>query len=294
MERSAAAANLEQRPPAAYIAEFIGTFVLVFSVTLAVSLFVNSQGTGSDWAVVGLVHFLVLFMLVMTIGSISGAHLNPAVTLALLALRKIRPNDAAVYILLQLAGAVAGALMTKFLLIDDLADQQNVGATAVNLSLLGSNFAGVIAEGLGTFFLVWADRRRCSEPARDARLGRPRDRRHAGLRGDDHRSADRCGAEPGPLVRPRAGGRRVGRRLGLHHRPDRRRCARRHWSTGTCSSRVRASAPRLPRRGPRACARTSSRLNRAQDTCFEEGPASVRVLPIRGARRNRPSRLNCP
>jgi MIP family channel proteins len=156
VERSAAAANLEQRPPAAYIAEFIGTFVLVFSITLAVSLFVNSQGTGSDWAVVGLVHFLVLFMLVMTIGSISGAHLNPAVTLALLALRKIRPPDAAVYILLQLAGAVAGALMTKFLLIDDLADQQNVGATAVNLSLLGSNFAGVVAEGLGTFFLVWA------------------------------------------------------------------------------------------------------------------------------------------
>jgi MIP family channel proteins len=156
VERSAAAAHLEQRPPAAYIAEFIGTFVLVFSITLAVSLFVNSQGTGSDWAVVGLVHFLVLFMLVMTIGSVSGAHLNPAVTLALLALRKIRPPDAAVYILLQLAGAVAGALMTKFLLIDDLADQQNVGATAVNLSLLGSNFAGVVAEGLGTFFLVWA------------------------------------------------------------------------------------------------------------------------------------------
>jgi MIP family channel proteins len=156
VERSAAAAYVEQRPPAAYIAEFIGTFVLVASVTLAVSLFVNAQGTGSDWAVVGLVHFLVLFMLVQTIGSISGAHVNPAVTLALLALRKIRPNDAAVYILLQLAGGVAGALVTKFLLIDDLADQQNVGAVAVNLSLLGSSFAGVIAEGLATFFLVWA------------------------------------------------------------------------------------------------------------------------------------------
>lgn len=156
MERSAAAAQVEQRPPAAYIAEFIGTFVLVSVITLVVSLFVNSQGTGSDWAVVGLAHFLVLFMLVQTIGSISGAHVNPAVTLAMLALRKIRPNDAAVYILLQLAGAVAGALMTKFLLIDDLADQQNVGATAVNLSLLGSTFAGVVAEALGTFFLVWA------------------------------------------------------------------------------------------------------------------------------------------
>jgi MIP family channel proteins len=156
VERSAAAAHVEQRPPAAYVAEFIGTLVLVFSITLAVSLFVNSQGTGSDWAVVGLVHFLVLFMLVQTIGSVSGAHLNPAVTLALLALRKIRPPDAAVYILLQLAGGVAGALLTKFLLIDDLANQQNVGATGLNLSLLGSTFAGVVAEGVGTFFLVWA------------------------------------------------------------------------------------------------------------------------------------------
>jgi MIP family channel proteins len=157
LERSAAqAAIVEQRPPAAYVAEFIGTFVLVFSVTLAVVLFVNPQGTGSDWAVVGLVHFLVLFMIVQTIGSISGAHVNPAVTLSLLALRKIRPNDAAVYILLQLAGAVAGALMTKFLLIDDLADQQNNGAPGLNLSLLGGDFQGFVAELLGTFFLVWA------------------------------------------------------------------------------------------------------------------------------------------
>jgi MIP family channel proteins len=147
---------IEQRSPAAYIAEFIGTFVLVFSITLAVTLFVNSQGTGSDWAVVGLVHFLVLFVLVQTIGSVSGAHLNPAITLGLLVLRKIRPNDAVVYILLQLAGAVAGALMTKFLLIDTLADQQNVGTPALNHALLGSTFGGLIAEALGAFFLVWA------------------------------------------------------------------------------------------------------------------------------------------
>jgi MIP family channel proteins len=147
---------VEQRSPAAYVAEFIGTFVLVFAITLAVSLFVNSAGTGSDWVLVGLVHFLVLFMLVQTLGSVSGAHLNPAITVALALLRKIRPNDAAVYILLQLAGGVAGALVVKFLLIDDLANQQNVGALALNHSLLGSTFGGLIAEALGTFFLVWA------------------------------------------------------------------------------------------------------------------------------------------
>jgi len=146
---------IEQRSPAAYIAEFIGTFVLVLAITLSVTLFVNSQGTGSDWAVVGLVHFLVLFMLVMTIGSVSGAHLNPAVTVSLLVLRKIRPNDAVVYILLQLAGAVAAALTLKFLLIDALAKQQNYGAPSPNFSLLGTTFGGLIAEGIGTFLLVW-------------------------------------------------------------------------------------------------------------------------------------------
>ena len=146
---------IEQRSPAAYIAEFLGTLVLVLAITLSVTLFVNSQGTGSDWVVVGLVHFFVLFALVQTIGSISGAHVNPAVTVSLLVLRKIRPNDAVVYILLQLAGAVAGALLTKFLLIDTLADQQNVGAPVINHSLVGTTFGGLIAEGLGTFVLVW-------------------------------------------------------------------------------------------------------------------------------------------
>ena len=91
---------IEQRSPAAYVAEFIGTFILVLAITLSVCLFVNSAGTGSDWVVVGLVHFLVLFLLVQTLGSVSGAHLNPAVTVALAVLRKIRLNDAVVYILL--------------------------------------------------------------------------------------------------------------------------------------------------------------------------------------------------
>jgi MIP family channel proteins len=147
---------VEQKSPAAYVAEFLGTFFLVFAITLAVTLFVNPAGAGSDWVVVGLVHGFVLFLIVATIGYVSGAHVNPAITLAALALRKIRPADSVVYILLQLAGAVAGALMTKFILKDDLADQQNVGAVALNFSLLGSKFAGVVAEGLGTFLLMWA------------------------------------------------------------------------------------------------------------------------------------------
>jgi glycerol uptake facilitator protein len=147
---------VEQKSPASYVAEFLGTFFLVFAITMVVSLFVNPQGTGSDWVAVGFVHGFVLFLIVATLGYVSGAHVNPAVTVAAMVLRTIKTSDGIVYILLQLAGAVAGALMTKFILLDDLADQQNVGAVALNFSLISNSFAGVVAEGLGTFLLVWA------------------------------------------------------------------------------------------------------------------------------------------
>jgi MIP family channel proteins len=156
---------LEQRTPAAYIAEFLGTFVLVFVITMAVVLFVTpGGGGGSDYAVLGLVHAFVLFVLVQSLGSVSGAHLNPAVTAALAAIRKIRINDAIVYVLLQLAGGVAGALTTKFVLKDQIADgaaavgskSAEVGTPALNNTLIGGSAQGAVLEGIGAFILVWA------------------------------------------------------------------------------------------------------------------------------------------
>ena len=68
---------------------------------------------------IGLVHAFLLFGLIQTLAVISGAHFNPAVTAAMAALRQIKPPDAAIYIVAQLAGAVAGALLTKALLLDE-------------------------------------------------------------------------------------------------------------------------------------------------------------------------------
>jgi MIP family channel proteins len=154
---------VDQRSPAAYVAEFIGTLALVFFITLAVVLWTTPAGAGSEFVIVGLVHAFVLFLLVQSLGSVSGAHLNPAITLALASLRKIRPNDAVVYILLQLSGGVAGALLTKFVLSDRVADPSGpvaqspqVGTPALNDTLLGGTFQGAVVEGLGAFFLVWA------------------------------------------------------------------------------------------------------------------------------------------
>lgn len=148
---------MERRGTSAYGAELIGTFLLVLFISLVVT--VNSDaGLGyTDVAVVGLLHAFVLMMIVATIGGVSGAHVNPAVTVALLAVRKIAPVDAAIYILVQLAGAVLAVLVVKLLIQDGSADAVNFAAPAVSENFLdGKAAAGLVGEALGTFALMWA------------------------------------------------------------------------------------------------------------------------------------------
>jgi glycerol uptake facilitator protein len=148
---------VQDRGLAAYVAELVGTFFLVFAICTVVTLFVATTGqaqTGSDYAVVGLVHGLVLFMLIMTFGEVSGGHFNPAITIAAAALRRIDPLDAVVYILAQLSGGVLGALLVKGLLLDE-GRPSHYGAVDVS-PLLGGNFAGAIVDAIGTFLLVLA------------------------------------------------------------------------------------------------------------------------------------------
>jgi MIP family channel proteins len=169
-EEAAAVALTETIPvrgPAAYVAEFLGTLALVFFITMAVSEFVKNptpQGPGLppfqpfiDFSVIGLVHVFVLFMLIQTLAVVSGAHFNPAVTAALAAIRQIRAIDAAIYIVVQLAGGVLGALLTKLLLKElPNAKDVNYGAVKISDNLDGSLPLAMLVEGIGTFFLVWA------------------------------------------------------------------------------------------------------------------------------------------
>ena len=148
---------MQDRGLAAYIAELVGTLILTFAICTVVVLFVatsaNAQ-TGSDFAVVGLVHGIVLFGLIMTLGAASGGHFNPAVTLVAAVLRRIDPVDAAVYMLAQLSGGVLGALLVKGLLLDE-GRASHYGAATIS-PLLAGNFAGAVVEGIGTFLLVLA------------------------------------------------------------------------------------------------------------------------------------------
>lgn len=152
------------RGTSAYIAEFIGTFALVLFITMALSIFLAPPADPGlpqpfiDWSVIGLVHVFILFLLIQTLAVVSGAHFNPAVTVALTVIREIKPIDAAIYIVVQLAGGTLGALVTKLVLVNfDNAEAVNYGAVGISDRLGGQIFFhGLTVELIGTFFLVWA------------------------------------------------------------------------------------------------------------------------------------------
>ena len=146
---------MQDRGLAAYIAELLGTFFLVFGITLVGVLFIavgDNASFGSDFAVVGLTYAFILTALIFAFGGASGGHFNPAITLGAALMKKIAPVDAVIYILAQLSGGVLGALLTKGLLEDE-GRAANYGAVSIS-PLLSGNFAGAVVECLGTFLLV--------------------------------------------------------------------------------------------------------------------------------------------
>lgn len=89
-----------------YLAEMFGTFTL----TLLVSLSLTGSFPIATPALAG----FVLAMFVYTIGSISGSHINPAVTIGLWFRKKISTNDSIYYIIFQILGAVFAMLINQY------------------------------------------------------------------------------------------------------------------------------------------------------------------------------------
>jgi MIP family channel proteins len=101
----------------AAIAELVGTFILVFggtAVAVAAILARPTAGPAYDSLAVALAFGLALAAVVASVGHVSGAHVNPAVTLGMAAVGKFPWNYAPVYIGAQLVGAVLAALATWF------------------------------------------------------------------------------------------------------------------------------------------------------------------------------------
>ena len=96
------------------LAEFFGTFCLVFAGTGAIVVGSISGGAVSH-AGVALVFGLVVLAMVYSVGDISGAHLNPAVTLGFFAAGRFGGRMVAPYIAVQMGGALAASLLLRAL-----------------------------------------------------------------------------------------------------------------------------------------------------------------------------------
>jgi len=133
------------------LAEFMGTGLFVFIGIITV---VNTQGMVDGSGVAQLVAYAFAFGLAVALAvaafvRVSGAHVNPAVTLAAMATGHIEPPKAAVYIIGQLAGAVVGSALVM------LAVPGNGGTLgATGLAEGVSPGMGLVTEIMITFFLI--------------------------------------------------------------------------------------------------------------------------------------------
>ena len=136
----------------AFVAELVGTFYLVFVGAGAIILDAHTGG-GVTLLGIAAAHGLALSIAVSITGPISGGHLNPAVTLAMLATKRIAAGKAGGYIVAQLVGAtVAGVLLKGFYPAQAVA-KSNLGTPALGP---GVTFAqGVVIETILTFLLLF-------------------------------------------------------------------------------------------------------------------------------------------
>ena len=140
-------------------AELIATFSFVFLGAGAVVATVNILGetdpaglpTGSGLLLIALAHGLGIALLVAAVAQISGGHINPAVTVSMMATRKIGLAKGVMYIVGQLAGAALGAYLLMAVIPD--ASEGTLGAHALAGNIDAGT--GLVIEALLTFFLVF-------------------------------------------------------------------------------------------------------------------------------------------
>ena len=97
-----------------YIAEFIGTFSMVFCGTGAIVINETTNGAVTHIGI-AVTFGLIVMAMVYSLGNISGAHLNPAVTIAFAVANKFPVKEIFPYTVFQLAGAFGASFVLKYL-----------------------------------------------------------------------------------------------------------------------------------------------------------------------------------
>nr|WP_322624187.1 MIP/aquaporin family protein [uncultured Flavobacterium sp.] len=143
-----------------FIAELIGTMLLILlgNGVVANVVLKDTKGNNSGWIVITTAWALAVFVGVVIAGPSSGAHLNPAVTIALATAGKFSWAEVPAYIAAQLLGAMLGAFLVwlthkdHFDRTEDAGGKHAVFCTSPAIRNLPINF---ICELIGTFVLVF-------------------------------------------------------------------------------------------------------------------------------------------
>ena len=139
--------------PQKLVAEFIGTFALIFfgAGSICADQYLHGAG-GAGLLGIALAHGLAIGIMVSALGHVSGGHFNPAVTIGFWVTKRINTLDVIGYWAAQLVGAIAAAYVLKAIVPDDA-----WRAVALGTPALARDFRvldGMILEGVMTFFLV--------------------------------------------------------------------------------------------------------------------------------------------
>lgn len=145
------------------VAELVGTFALIF---VGVLVLVGGMGAGGDGVAIALAHGLTIAVMASATMTISGGQLNPAVTIGLLAVRRIGAAQAGINVLCQVIGGLLGGYLAGLALggvditggVPDLAPGVSMGR-------------GILVEALLTFFLVFVIFGTAVDPRFGARIG---------------------------------------------------------------------------------------------------------------------------
>lgn len=143
-----------------FVAEFIGTALLILlgNGVVANVVLTGTKGHGGGWIVITTAWALGVFVGVVVAGPFSGAHLNPAVTIALAISGKFEWAQVPSYMLAQMFGAMLGALLVWIKYKDHFAATEDKGLKLAAFSTgpaIRNTFSNLTSEIIGSFVLLF-------------------------------------------------------------------------------------------------------------------------------------------
>ena len=148
-----------------FFAEVLGTFILIYlgCGVVAGDLLTFSKAKGSGWIIITLAWGLAVTLAIYAVGNISGAHINPAVTIGLAASGEFNDqfkgwSDVPIYCLGQLIGAMFGAAMVYFHYLphwEKTEDKEKKLAVFATDPAIKNTFSNLFSETMGTFILLF-------------------------------------------------------------------------------------------------------------------------------------------